>query len=146
VDISPEALAIAERNADRLLTGDRRSRLAFQTGSLTEPLVSPVDLVLANLPYLTPGQIAENPALEAEPRLALDGGADGLDLIRTVIADLPRVLARGGAAGFEIDPSQAIETEHLLRSTYPAAMIQVICDLAGRQRHVVMQDLVDQTG
>jgi release factor glutamine methyltransferase len=139
VDVSADALAIAERNANNVLSGDQRSRLTFVRGSLTEPLGSPVDLLLANLPYLTPDQIAENPALQAEPRLALDGGADGLDLVRAVIADLPRVLAPGGAAGFEIDPSQVSETERLLRSTFPAAKIDVISDLAGRQRHVTMQ-------
>ena len=63
-------------------------------------------LVLANLPYLTPEQIAGNPDLAAEPRLALDGGSDGLDLVRELVADLPRVLAPGGGVGLEIDPAQ----------------------------------------
>lgn len=137
-DVSPDALMIATANADGLLPTDRRKRISFRNGSLTEPINEFVDLILANLPYLTPGQIAENPALDAEPRLALDGGDDGLALVRLVIDDLPRILSPHGAAGFEVDPSQIGTTEHLLHSALEGATTEVIHDLAGRQRHVVV--------
>ncbi len=61
IDVSPDALRIAEKNADALLTPAQRTRLTFRRGSLTEPLTEPVDLVLANLPYLTPAQMAGEP-------------------------------------------------------------------------------------
>jgi release factor glutamine methyltransferase len=138
VDISPGALEVAEANADSLLTAEQRARLTFVQGSLTEPLDGPVDLILANLPYLTPAQMAENPDLEAEPSLALLGGKDGLDLVRAAVADLPRILAADGAAGFEIDPSQAAATRALLQRVFPEAHTLVLCDLAGRERHVVV--------
>lgn len=138
IDVSPEALRVAEANADALLAPVQRGRLAFRQGSLTEPLVEPVDLLLANLPYLTPGQMAENPDLDAEPSLALLGGDDGLDLVRATIADLPRLLAANGAAGFEIDPSQAVATHELLQRMFPGAPTLVLRDLAGRDRHVVL--------
>jgi release factor glutamine methyltransferase len=138
VDISPEALEVAEANADSVLTAEQRARLTFVQGSLTEPLDGPVDLILANLPYLTPAQMAENPDLEAEPSLALLGGKDGLDLVRATVADLPRILAADGAAGFEIDPSQAAATRALLQRIFPEAHTLVLCDLAGRERHVVV--------
>jgi release factor glutamine methyltransferase len=95
--------------------------------------------VLANLPYLTPGQISGNPDLSAEPRLALDGGNDGLDLVRSLIADLPRVLAPHGAAGLEVDPDQVDTVIDLLSSTFPEASVEVVSDLAGHRRHVVMR-------
>lgn len=139
VDISDGALDVARHNAETLLEPDKRSRVSFRRGSLTEPIDAHVDLVLANLPYLTPGQIAENPALDAEPRMALDGGDDGLDLVRLVIADLPRIVAPDGAAGFEIDPSQVAATVQLLQDAIPGARTSVIRDLSGRERHVVLE-------
>lgn len=136
-DISADALAIASANADRLLDAERRSRVAFRLGSLTEPLIEPVDLLLTNLPYLTPGQIGENPHLIHEPLLALDGGVDGLDLVRGVVADLPRILAPGGAVGFEIDPSQEAEVTELLARQLANHTISTVRDLAGDARHIV---------
>jgi release factor glutamine methyltransferase len=108
-------------------------------GSLLTWLGGPVDLILANLPYLRPDQIATNPDLAAEPRQALDGGADGLDLIRRLIADAPRVLAPGGALGLEIDPGQRDEVFRLARDAFPAADANALPDLAGLDRHIVVQ-------
>jgi release factor glutamine methyltransferase len=137
-DVSPIALGMAEENADRLLEGERRERISFVAGSLLEPISPPVDMVLANLPYLTPEQVEGNPDLAAEPRLALDGGADGLDLIRALVADLPRVLSPNGGVGLEIDPDQQMVVEELLHSAFPAGEITTLRDLAGLARHVVM--------
>jgi release factor glutamine methyltransferase len=133
-DASAEALAWAARN---------RWALALDTvelvrGDLTTWLApATADLVLANLPYLTPDQIAENPLLAAEPEGALLGGADGLDLIRRLVADLPRVLAPGGAVGLELDPGQTAQVTALLAETLPGLRIETITDLAGLLRHVV---------
>lgn len=138
-DISDEALVVARGNAVALLDEARRTRLEFRQGSLLAPIKGPVDLVLANLPYLTPGQVDGNPDLAAEPRLALDGGADGLDLIRQLVADLPRVLASGGAVGLELDPSQTDAVEGLLREAFPGRDVRTIHDLAGLARHVVLE-------
>lgn len=137
-DLSADALAIAKDNADRLVTGSRRNRISFREGSLLEPVSERVDVVLANLPYLTPEQVDGNPDLAAEPRMALDGGPDGLDLVRMLVADLPRVLADGGGVGLEIDPSQQAEIERLLREAFPGRGVRTIHDLAGLARHVVM--------
>ena len=136
-DISEEALAIARRNAHALLSPAKCQRLQLQLGNLTQPLSGPTDLLLTNLPYLTPDQIEENPALRHEPQLALDGGTDGLDLVRRVIDDLPRILSPVGAVGFELDPSQSADVQHLLSKTLPTHQIAVVHDLAGNERHVV---------
>jgi len=138
-EISEEALAIARENAADLLDAGQRAWIEFRQGSLLGPVAGPVELVLANLPYLTPGQVDGNPDLAAEPRLALAGGADGLDLVRDLIADLPRVLAPGGAVGLELDPSQTGTVEGWLRETFPGRVVRTIRDLAGLGRHVVME-------
>ena len=135
-DVSSEALSVAVTNRAHL---DSHRRISIVQGSLLSWLRSPVDLILANLPYLRPEQLAENPSLAAEPRLALDGGADGLDLIRQLLADAPRVLVPRGAIGLEIDPSQRDEVVNVARRAFPASDVQVLQDLAGLDRHVTIQ-------
>jgi release factor glutamine methyltransferase len=135
-DISPVAISIAARNRIRL---DAHRRIALVQGSLITWLRGPVDLLIANLPYLRPAQIAGNPSLAAEPRLALDGGPDGLDLIRRLLDDAPRVLAPGGAIGLEIDPSQSDDVVSMARWAFPGSEIEVLPDLAGFARHVTIE-------
>jgi release factor glutamine methyltransferase len=136
VDISAQALSVATRNRNRLGV---KHRVRLVQGSLLSWLEDPVDLVLANLPYLRPDQITENPLLAAEPSLALDGGPDGLDLIRELLADAPRVLAPDGAIGLEIDPNLRDEVLILARAAFPGSRLQVLSDLAGLDRHVTVQ-------
>jgi release factor glutamine methyltransferase len=136
-DISADALAIAGANAQRLLTPFRRKRLAFVEGSLLTWRTEPIDLLLANLPYLTPSQIAGNPDLDAEPRLALDGGADGLDLVRHLIPQAVPLMAPGGAIGLELDPSQCEAVVRVLAESFPGSSPRIIEDLAGFPRHVI---------
>lgn len=135
VDLSAAALAIAAQNCARL---GLDHRVTLVQGSLLAPIRDPVDLVLANLPYLRPAQIAANPRLAAEPRLALDGGPDGLDLIRLLLHDAPRIVAPGGAIALEIDPGQRHTAGELARDAFPEASIDVLPDLAGLDRHVVI--------
>jgi release factor glutamine methyltransferase len=135
-DVSLDAISFAARNRARL---DTHHRVALVQGSLTSWLRGPVDLILANLPYLRPEQIGENDSLAAEPRMALDGGADGTDLIRLLLADAPRVLASGGAIALEIDPSHRDDVVAMARRTFPVSEMQVLPDLAGFDRHVIIQ-------
>jgi release factor glutamine methyltransferase len=93
------------------------------------------DLVTANLPYLTSAEVAEAPgSIAFEPRAALDGGADGLDLLRRLVSQLPERLARGGVALLEIGAGQG----HALRAAAEALPIPVAVtlspDLAGIDR------------
>jgi release factor glutamine methyltransferase len=141
-DISLQALTWTQRNRSGLLDEQRRDRVALVRGSLLDWCGGPVDLVLANLPYLTPAQIDDNRWLAAEPTLALDGGPDGLDLIKRLITDLPRVLAPGGAVALELDPGQVEAARGLLRHQLPGAVTRVISDLAGLPRHVIATSAV----
>ncbi len=142
-DRSAAALAIADQNRDRL--GLAR-RIDLVRGDLMGWCAGPVDLVLANLPYLTPDQLASNPDLLAEPEVALLGGEDGLDLIRRLIADTPPLLGPGGGLGLEIDPSQASSVRALVRAALPGATIRILPDLAGWERHVVATTALVERG
>ena len=140
-DISALAISVATSNRNRL---GAEPRVRLVRGSLLSWREEPVDLVLANLPYLRPDQITENPQLAAEPSLALDGGAGGLDLIRELLADAPRVLAPGGAIGLEIDPSQRDEVMRHARRAFPGSRLRVLPDLAGLDRHVTVETAISE--
>jgi release factor glutamine methyltransferase len=113
-DVSPDALAVARANAERLGLA-----VTFVQGNLAEPLraLEKFDVLVANLPYVCGGDIAGlAPEVRNEPLLALDGGDDGLDLVRTLVADAPAVLAPGGALVLEIGEGQAVATAELCRA------------------------------
>ncbi len=135
IDSSDDALALARENA---LRHDVRDRIDFRAGDLLAPLEAAVDAVVANLPYLTPDELArgESTSLAFEPREALDGGSDGLAAIRRAIAALPSRLAPEGAAFFECDPRQTAAVARLLHDAL-GARTRVVRDLAGRERVVV---------
>ncbi|HEV2127222.1 MAG TPA: peptide chain release factor N(5)-glutamine methyltransferase [Thermomicrobiales bacterium] len=143
VEPSAGAREVIARNADSLLPPERRLRFRITDDDLLATTVGPFKLVLANLPYLTPAQIAENPDLAAEPRLALDGGPDGLDLIKRLIKQLPERAAPSCATGLEVDPSQARRVRALLEAALPDAEVSSIRDYAGFERHIVATRLKD---
>jgi methylase of polypeptide subunit release factors len=88
-------------------------------------------LIVANLPYIRSGELASLPAdVRSEPALALDGGADGLDLVRRLVADAPALLAPGGVLALEIGAGQAEATRALLAT--PASRRP---DAEGSRRH-----------
>ena len=129
LDTSPDALEVARANVARHGVADR---VELRAGDLLAPLDAPVDLVVANLPYLRDLPLA---SLVFEPALALYAGADGLALVRRATLDLARVLAPGGAAFFEIDPPQAPEVARLLEAAGCGA-VRIVNDLAGDARVV----------
>ena len=93
--------------------------MTFLQGDLAAPLApfAPFDLITANLPYIPSGDIAGlAPEVRAEPRLALDGGPDGLELVRRLVAAAPALLAPGGTLALEIGAGQAEETAALCRA------------------------------
>lgn len=135
VDLAPEAARLARFNAQALGMQDRAG---FVAGSWTDSLAGRFDLVLANPPYI-PGDDIENlmPEVAAhEPRLALDGGADGLDAYRVLIASLPSILEVDGIAVFELGKGQAAAVTALAQA---AGLAAANCaDLAGVPRALVI--------
>ncbi len=104
-DLSPEALAVAAANAARLGFTGRARLLPMSWGQGLEPSF---DLILSNPPYIATADLAslEPEVALHEPRLALDGGRDGLDAYRALTPDLIRLLAPQGTALLEIGRGQ----------------------------------------
>ncbi len=132
VDLSPAACAAAQRNLTRCGL-DGRGRIL--RGRWSQALRGPFDLVVSNPPYIAQAELAELDAevVEFDPPLALDGGLDGFDAYRAIIADLDRILRPGGAVVFEIGWRQGEAVAALLENAgFPSPAIGR--DLAGRER------------
>lgn len=136
VDVSPAALAVAQLNAHRYSVAEQ---VTFVEGDLLAPLIAQavrVDLVMANLPYI-PSQIAA--ALDVsrhEPALALDGGADGLALIRRLLDQAPALVNPGGLLLLEMQFDQGAAITALAQAALPGAQIDIIRDYTGHERIV----------
>lgn len=132
-DISAAALALATENAVAHGVADS---IKFANADLADlPDAAPADLLVANLPYIPSDVVPTLPiAASFEPRVALDGGADGLAIIRRLLAQLPRALADDGVALLEIgaDQAQALDAEAAV--VLPGWMPTIHDDLAGRPR------------
>ncbi len=141
VDISDDALAVAAQNAWRYGLGEQ---IQLLPGGLLDPLPCPVDVIVANLPYVATPQLALLPkqVRDYEPLLALDGGADGLWVIRAFFDDLVAggVEARlrpEGRIYLEIGADQGEAVRMLAGLAMPGATVDVLPDLAGLDRVVV---------
>lgn len=135
-DSSRDALAVAESNA---LANGVADRVELRYGDLLAPITERVDIVCANLPYLPDASVdrwvGERSSLAFEPRVAVVAGADGLDVVRRCIVDLPRVLGPGGAAFFECDPPQVAAVLDLLTTSGLEGAARR--DLSGSERVVI---------
>ncbi len=117
-DISEGALQVARENAHRLGAGVFGAR-----GDLFDPVEGAFDLIVCNPPYLTAEDMAHlQPEVAREPAIALDGGEDGLDFYRRIARALPRRLAPGGRALFEVGRGQAARWRGFLRRWGPGAL------------------------
>lgn len=139
VDISADALAVAQQNATQHQV---HQRMEFILGNLLTPLLAqdtdPVDIITANLPYVPSGDIPGlSREVHCEPTLALDGGPDGLDLYRILLPQAETLLKPGGHLLIEIGPGQGAAALALF--TNPRWQAQLYHDLAGRERLVVGQ-------
>jgi release factor glutamine methyltransferase len=135
-DISAEALDLARENAAGHAAADG---MRFIEADLFPPVLpdngAPLDVVLANLPYVRSDEIAGLPiAASFEPRLALDGGTDGLDVIRMLLEFLPDRLADGGVALLEIGADQGDSGPAAVAAVLPGWRSTVAPDLAGHPR------------
>jgi release factor glutamine methyltransferase len=135
-DISAEALETAKTNAARLLPPES---ITFYQGDLYESLhcsllIPHFSFVITNPPYVPTAEIAGlSPEVRGEPALALDGGGDGLDVIRKIIAKAPEFLRPGGMLLLEADPRQMEKIAGLFEEN-GFTEIKTYNDLSGRER------------
>jgi release factor glutamine methyltransferase len=137
-DLSPDALRLAQTNAQKHGVAER---IHFVQADLLppsdlSPLPGPLDLILANLPYIPTQRLPTLNVTRWEPILSLDGGADGMALIRRLLHLIPGKLAADGLLLLEIDASQGRAVASLAQSIFPQARVQVLTDLSGLDRLV----------
>ena len=139
VDISEAALSVAASNAKNL---GLEGRAEFELSDWGDGLSGRFDIILANPPYIADGEFAalEPEVARFEPRLALSGGADGLDCTRALAPRLGPLLAPGGRAFVEIGATQADAVAALLKAR-GLRVCQVHKDLAGRSRVVEAENI-----
>lgn len=135
VDISPQALDIARFNAEKFNVTDR---ITFHEGNLFEPLAGKkFDVIISNPPYVSTGDFATiQPEVADEPRIALDGGADGLNFYRTIVTEAPKFLSDDGFLAVEIGADQAEAVTELMLAGKVFKYIQVWKDLGNIERVV----------
>jgi release factor glutamine methyltransferase len=133
VDRSEKALATAYENAERHGVLDR---ITWAEGDLLQPLSGPFEVIVANLPYIPSADLAVLEVSRWEPALALDGGANGLGLIRRLISEAVPKLSSHGLLTLEIQFDQSKRVSALITQTIPGARVEIHHDLAGLDRVV----------
>jgi len=147
VDLSPSAVAVATDNAVR---HEVSPRIMFIVGDLFEPVgqllnelpQDACDAIVANPPYIESDSIEalEPEVRDHEPRSALDGGPDGLDVIRRLIVEAPRFLAPGAPLLFEIGFNQSAQVRRLLDDS-PFKSVRMTNDLQSIPRLVIARSV-----
>jgi len=133
IDRSPEALSLARENA---VACGLAERVAFREGcGCAEFLPGSIDLIVSNPPYIASAVVdgLERHIRDHEPRMALDGGVDGLDVLRAIVRDAVMVLRPGGWIYFEIGDDQGSSMRRLLEEA-GFADVCIARDLAGKIR------------
>ncbi len=138
VDKSADALALASENRERLGLSAEQV-VVGESDLLSGDIVAkfaPYDVIVSNPPYIPSGEIAGLQAeVQADPVMALDGGADGLDLVRSILASTPAVLKPHGFIGFELGAGQANEVAEIAHH-HGLAETTILGDMAGIDRFV----------
>ncbi|MXY47039.1 MAG: peptide chain release factor N(5)-glutamine methyltransferase [Chloroflexi bacterium] len=137
IDLSSDALTVAKHNRRKHKLVDR---VCLLQGDLLTPLQHSVDIVVSNPPYIASDLIARlSPEVRHEPRRALDGGKDGMEVIRQLLRQAPSKVNAGGCALIEISPEQSDTARKTAREQFPRADIYVLNDLLGLPRCLVVR-------
>jgi len=134
-DISASALQVASINCQRHKVN---GRVVLLQGNLLEPLPHPVDVIIANLPYIKDCELESlSPEIrDFEPGVALLGGEDGLDKIRQILDQIPGKIRPGACFLLEIGQEQDEAVTSLINKNFPQANVDLIPDLSGINRVV----------
>ncbi|MCR5481906.1 MAG: peptide chain release factor N(5)-glutamine methyltransferase [Clostridia bacterium] len=140
-DISHAALEVAKKNVER---HGLSKKVELAEGDLFTPFKKRFgkprfDMIISNPPYIRSGEIPnlQREVKDFEPLTALDGGADGLDFYRKIIAEAPEYLKKNGVLMFEIGFDQAEDVVRLLDEAPPYTDVGVMKDLAGNYRVII---------
>lgn len=133
-DVSALALKVALFNCQRHGVADR---ICLLHGDMLAPIPEPVDLVVANLPYVSESELTSS--VNFEPLLALDGGSDGLEKIYQLCQRVTDKLRPDGYLLLEVGQGQGKEVTTCLHSLFPSAKIEVVPDLSGIDRVVSLR-------
>lgn len=138
LDISQGALELAQENAWRHGLSEH---ITFLHSDLLQALPGPVDLIVANLPYVADGEweTLMPDVADFEPSLALAGGEDGLAVIRRLLQQAPTYLRPQGAVLLEIGAAHGVEAAELAVQAFPDALVEVLADYGWRDRIVRVQ-------
>lgn len=135
-DISLAALKVAQRNVRKF----NLNNIDFVQCDLLPPHIDPLatqshfDLICANLPYIPTQTLQNLPIFNREPTLALDGGADGLDVVRNLLKIAPEWLAPDGLILLEIEATRGMQALNMASDLFSRAIIHLHRDLTGRDR------------
>ena len=135
-DISEKALEIAERNAKKLL--DNSHSITFLQSNMFEKIEGKFDLIVSNPPYIRRAEI-EKYSLKYEPKIALDGGEDGLDFYRIIINEAYNYLNENGKVIIEIGFDQKNDVEKLIEKSNKYTKIQCKKDLYENDRVIIFE-------
>ena len=135
VDISEKSLEVAEFNAKKLNVDDR---INFFCGNLFEPFAEKkFAAIISNPPYIPTAELKNLQAeVKREPKIALDGGADGLNFYREIISKAPKFLFGGGLLAVEVGINQAATVKNFIESDGNFHGTGILKDLAGIERVV----------
>lgn len=139
IDLSPDALAVAESNLVAI-PEDRRARIRFLLGDLLAPILGrKVEVVVSNPPYISPAEARELPALvhDWEPHLALFAEDDGMAAIHALVPQAAEVLVVGGLLALEVDARRADRAAEIVAADGRFTEVEQRLDLTGRPRMVV---------
>jgi release factor glutamine methyltransferase len=132
-DISKKALAVAKKNAKK-----HKVKIFWKHGDLLTPLKKiKFNIIMTNLPYLTSRQM-KNKTIQAEPKSALFGGQDGLDIYRELLNQIKELKYRP-LVFLEIDPAQTVKIRKMIKNILPTFIMKIKNDLAGKERIVMIK-------
>jgi len=135
-DISAAALKVARLNCQQHGVADR---ILLLQGNLLDPLPEPVDLIVANMPYVRESELPQTGPVSFEPPMALNGGTDGLEKIHKLCRELSGKLCPQGYLLLEIGQGQGKSVTALLNNLFPSSRIEIIPDLGGIERVVTLR-------
>lgn len=137
VDLSKAALEMADQNRR---THGMYSRVKLRLGNLLEPVMDRIDILVSNPPYIRKDRLnlLQKEVLK-EPIMALDGGEDGLTLIKKLLSQARAKMANSSMILFEIDSDQGSEAARIAKRYFPLGKVSVLRDLNNDQRAVFIK-------